>query len=438
MTDLGRKPVGGGVLVGAGFLAAFLTFAAFPAAATLGDCGQPKSSGAGPSAADALEVLRTAVGLSSCGTFDDCTCDVDASGTVVAGDALRVLKKAVGQPQVLTCSCNVTTTTTTTTSSSTLPPVHSTELIVLTKSQGSYAIADMQGTWDASALETGPSAPEWIRGALEFQSNGGFSGSLTSSHGNTDNIAGKLAMASGGVLTCTQNCPADFRGALDSGKSVTVATDTLDDSSSELYVLTLRGASYAQADLAGTWNLASMISGGASPNWARGYAAVQSGGAFNAVAKDADGMTAHWSGTLSLSGVGRVTCSSPGCQTSFRGSLDSGKTVVVATQTRSDGPAELLLLVKRAASYSQADLTGSWQFQSLLSGADEPLWRRGSVAVAANGTTSGVINDSNGGSENLTGTMTIDSDGLARVSGATSLVCALDAGKTVLACTVTR
>jgi hypothetical protein len=76
-----------------------------PAEAAQGDCGQPLSTGSGPSASDALFVLRAAIGLDTC---DACVCDVDATGTVTAGDALLVLKRAVGENIAMACvQCGV-------------------------------------------------------------------------------------------------------------------------------------------------------------------------------------------------------------------------------------------------------------------------------------------------------------------------------------------
>ncbi len=63
-------------------------------------CAQPISTGAAPTASDALAILRTAVGSQSCRL---CVCDVDTSGAVVATDALLTLKRAVGQALVLEC-----------------------------------------------------------------------------------------------------------------------------------------------------------------------------------------------------------------------------------------------------------------------------------------------------------------------------------------------
>jgi hypothetical protein len=78
-------------------------------AAAQSSCGQPVSSDAGPTASDALFILRAAVGSESC---EKCVCDVDASGgasPISAADALRVLRRAVGQAVELTCSmCDCT------------------------------------------------------------------------------------------------------------------------------------------------------------------------------------------------------------------------------------------------------------------------------------------------------------------------------------------
>jgi hypothetical protein len=76
-------------------------------------CGEAAAP-TGVGAADALYVLRTAVGSAEC---LECICDTDASGSTTAGDALAVLRRAVGLPVSLRCPCceNPTTTTTTTT-----------------------------------------------------------------------------------------------------------------------------------------------------------------------------------------------------------------------------------------------------------------------------------------------------------------------------------
>jgi len=82
-----------------------------PAFGALGDCGQPSSIGSSPSASDAQELLKTAVGqpVTKCNSFPDplCVCDVNNSGSINTTDALILLRKAVGQPVLLNCPpCN--------------------------------------------------------------------------------------------------------------------------------------------------------------------------------------------------------------------------------------------------------------------------------------------------------------------------------------------
>lgn len=80
------------------------------AIADMGDCGQPATNGANPTATDALAILVGAVGLGPC---DLAVCDVNCSLDITATDALTVLQFAVGQPVMLQCApCNTTTTTT--------------------------------------------------------------------------------------------------------------------------------------------------------------------------------------------------------------------------------------------------------------------------------------------------------------------------------------
>jgi hypothetical protein len=78
-----------------------ILLAGAPAMAAQGDCGQPVSNGAAPTASDCLFILRTAVGTETCG----CICNVNGQSPTTAVDALLCLKKAVGQDVDLLCSC---------------------------------------------------------------------------------------------------------------------------------------------------------------------------------------------------------------------------------------------------------------------------------------------------------------------------------------------
>jgi Flp pilus assembly secretin CpaC len=87
---------------------AWLAILAAPAAAAVGDCGQPLSTGTGPKTSDALAALRTAVGSASACDAEPCVCDINASGEVNTSDALAILRVAVGQNVTLACDCGCT------------------------------------------------------------------------------------------------------------------------------------------------------------------------------------------------------------------------------------------------------------------------------------------------------------------------------------------
>lgn len=132
-----------------------------PAAAALGDCGQPNSSGTTPTATDALFILNAAVGLVVC---ELCVCDVDGSRTITATDALRALQIAVGGDLGLNCppcgtgatstvstSTSSTTSTTSTSSTTTMP-------VVAQASPGRHAVSPPDTT--CPAADTGTAADD--------------------------------------------------------------------------------------------------------------------------------------------------------------------------------------------------------------------------------------------------------------------------------------
>jgi hypothetical protein len=116
-------------------LAFALIVAAAPSVslAAQGDCGQPVSNGASPTATDCLFILRAAVGSSTCDPT--CICDLNGNGgSPNATDALTCLNVAVGNPSLLNCICDTTTTTvtvTSTTSTTTEPPSSTTTTTIV-------------------------------------------------------------------------------------------------------------------------------------------------------------------------------------------------------------------------------------------------------------------------------------------------------------------
>jgi hypothetical protein len=124
---------------------ACLIFVAAPGAASAaqGDCSQPLSTGAGPTAGDCLFILRTAVGSQVCEPI--CICDTNGAGGATAGDALLCLKKAVGQNVTLSCPtpCGEPATTSTSTTSSSTSSSTSTSIPPTTTTLGGGLQAEL-------------------------------------------------------------------------------------------------------------------------------------------------------------------------------------------------------------------------------------------------------------------------------------------------------
>lgn len=76
-----------------------------PALAARGDCSQPISSGASPTATDCLTILGAAVGTTTCAPYPDCVCAPKGTLPTSATDALVCLSAAVGGGATLACPC---------------------------------------------------------------------------------------------------------------------------------------------------------------------------------------------------------------------------------------------------------------------------------------------------------------------------------------------
>ncbi|RNC67606.1 MAG: hypothetical protein ED859_13590, partial [Desulfuromonadales bacterium] len=271
--------------------------------------------------------------------------------------------------------------------------------------------------------------------------DGTFTATTIESDGSTDNLSGTLSISSDGIVTL-QGDPENIKGSLDSGKTVMAWTGTWDSGSvgtTELKVFTKKAASYSLSDLVGTWEGNSLASGPGAPWWERSTMTVNADGTFTATTIEYDGSTDNLSGILSISSDGIVTVQ--GDPESLKGSLDSGKTVMAWTGTwdsGSVGTTELKVFTKKAASYSLSDLVGTWEGNSLASGPGAPWWERSTMTVNADGTFTATTIESDGSTDNLSGTLSISSGGIVTVLGdPEGLKGSLDAGKTVMTWTGT-
>ncbi len=176
---------------------------------------------------------------------------------------------------------------------------------------------------------------------MTVASGGSVSGTLNRYGGGSDSLSGTMSINMFSGIISWNGRFGDFRAVLDSGKTVMVWTDTWDenyagapaDGTSEIAVLLKRAGSYSASDLAGLWQINSLLSGPQAPGWSRGYALVHDDGLFVGHLIDLDGSARWYAGLLSIDGSGIVTLSG---NPTFSGAMDAGKTVIAATETLMD------------------------------------------------------------------------------------------------------
>lgn len=89
------------------------------------------------------------------------------------------------------------------------------------------------------------------------------------------------------------------------------------------------------------------------------------------------------------------------------------------------------------ASYSHADLRGTWQFHTVSAGGGAWWWWRATIVIGADGSFLATATESGGGAYTETGQFTISTNGIVSFPGHPAFRGVVDAGKTVLVSTNT-
>ena len=99
----------------------------------------------------------------------------------------------------------------------------------------------------------------------------------------------------------------------------------------------------------------------------------------------------------------------------------------------------LLPLFPTVAEGQTLNLTGTWNFNSFVSGPSAPWWERGTLTVTQNGTFSGSGTESNGNTDSPAGTFSISSNGIVMTLNdqSATLLCQVDTSNTFASCTET-
>ena len=305
--------------------------------------------------------------------------------------------------------------------------------VALSTAAHAYQQPDLQGRWESNSIASGPGAPWWERVLATISPSGSFTALTNDNSGGSGVVLGTLNLSPSGIVERTG--VSTFRAALDQGTTVLAGTDTwsgVGAGTTELRVSLKMAPTYALSDIVGTWEINSLASGPGAPWWQRGRVAVAANGSFSGTFIDSDGFADPTAGTFALSPSGILTYSG---SATARGVLDVGKTVLAMTSTWSGfaaGTVDLSVGVKVAASYTLADLVGTWDVNGLATGPGAPWWTRSHITIAADGSFTSSNTESNGGTFTTSGTFSISPTGVITRSGSSSARGVLDADKTVM------
>ncbi|MFZ0931183.1 MAG: fibronectin type III domain-containing protein [Syntrophobacteraceae bacterium] len=214
-----------------------------------------------------------------------------------------------------------------------------------------------------------------------------------------------------------------------------------------LSVFSSVAAGASLADLAGTWNFNSFVTGPGAPWWMQLTLKIKSDGTFtgSGIASDPGDNSPNVSGSFSLTSGGfLMNIGDPNCLCQ----IDLGQTVMACTVTwprkagSAAGSTDLIVGTKQAASYSNDDLVADdWEVNMLDGGPTNPSWMQISGdAIDSNGNLQGSYSDSSGGAANVAGQVALSANGeVTCVSGNcpdlnynADFVSYMDASKTII------
>lgn len=236
------------------------------------------------------------------------------------------------------------------------------ELNISLRKAASYALSDLQGTWESHAL--GTPGPYWSHGNFTVAADGTSSATVTQNNGSTTSFSGTFSMPSSGIFTLYSpqlqpNEQATMRCVLDSLKTVMVCTYSHDSSGSletTMWIYVKKASVYSQSDLTGAWQINNLVSP-TNAWWGRGMFAFASDGSFAANMEGSDGpgdimsftgtSTFTSNGNFAFDGVPTMHCS-----------MDAAKRLVVCTNTSTTGSGDATILVMMAATAPLAGLCG--------------------------------------------------------------------------------
>ncbi len=274
---------------------------------------------------------------------------------------------------------------------------------VLTACPGSSQDAQgkgLTGEWRATPLRLGSAVasgtmPGWIRTRMQIDAAGNVTlADYADSFGlpappSTNPI--QLVVDASGVVTQPVGPAVGYRGKLGAGRDLLVATATQGGASTlRISQRIVPGTTYAQSDLAGTWNV-HVFATGTLVWWEHSTLTVASDGTFSRTSvADASGPQPDSTGKLLLSADGFVTKEGD-TDATWSAFMSSDKSLIVGSHTATvDLVArhyeyEIVVLTRGGSGFSTGALAGEWQIHMANQNLGTPTWAHSGVAFSSGG-----------------------------------------------------
>jgi hypothetical protein len=275
-----------------------------------------------------------------------------------------------------------------------------------------FTISDLEGTWRGHEF-SGATNSWWTHLTINVDNTGAFTTSDNlDSVGGTSTFSGTFTINNSGVITTESTTgTTSYHGLTSQDRALIIATMTTTNGPAIGIYQKDQGGTFTQSDLEGTWNIHE-LGGGTDSWWTHMVISVDNTGTFTSSNfLNSNGDETNISGTTSISSDGIVSASVTDVS-SYHGVMSEDRTLIVATMTTTNGPAIGVLQKDVGSTFAQSDLEGTL-YAHEHSGGTDSKWTRIVLNIDDTGalTSSSFIN-STGDTANVSGAISISTDGI--------------------------
>jgi hypothetical protein len=252
-----------------------------------------------------------------------------------------------------------------------------------------FTQADLAGDWRTFIVVKGSGGIGGVNRTTETvdQSGNVTYTSYQDTSGTTAPTGVKLTIAGDGTVTASNSPFGNAWGRMNSAKTIVVTTAT--HSGFPFLSVTQKvvpGVAYSLADVASSVWVYHQLTVGPAPKWEHGTATTGANGSLSLTdrvtstgpAVDLPSFT-----TYSVTSDGVVSSSN---EPTLVGMLSSDKSLLVTTTILGGGSFGFNVILRKGATYTQADAAGDWGWNNLGASTTSGNWSRGTLTVSPTGT----------------------------------------------------